>query len=350
MSPSNYLQNGSGCGGNGRNWIEHPVSKLDTLAGVAIKYGVEVADIKRMNGLATDLQMFALKTLRIPLPGRHPPSHSPPNGSANSGRYSPEKRRPHSGQSSTQEPFQSLRLKAPRQRTASAMASLQAYYGLESSNPKGRNEETELAVYRSASGDELRDDWLPKASPISEMPSNQNHRSRNFEYDLLNGDGRATQYYAEIEDGGGDKSDEKSVRRRQKAEVDNGADTPDRLLKQETSGGSSAFSSAGKSLATRPKSASRAVLFPETESGWLDSIPMGLGESIITDVLSGVRKSLSASSLKDQEKSNSGTVWPTGRWTLKPDLQALSSAAIASPIFNGLPIPISGRRNKAARD
>lgn len=35
---------------------------------------VQVADVKRLNGLTTDLQMFALKTLRIPLPGRHPPS------------------------------------------------------------------------------------------------------------------------------------------------------------------------------------------------------------------------------------------------------------------------------------
>lgn len=35
---------------------------------------MQVGDIKRLNGLTTDLQMFALKTLRIPLPGRHPPS------------------------------------------------------------------------------------------------------------------------------------------------------------------------------------------------------------------------------------------------------------------------------------
>ena len=42
MSPSNGLQNGGGGGGNGVSYIEHQVSKLDTLAGVAIKYGVEV--------------------------------------------------------------------------------------------------------------------------------------------------------------------------------------------------------------------------------------------------------------------------------------------------------------------
>jgi len=43
MSPSNGLQNGGGGGGgNGLSYIEHQVSKFDTLAGVAIKYGVEV--------------------------------------------------------------------------------------------------------------------------------------------------------------------------------------------------------------------------------------------------------------------------------------------------------------------
>ncbi|PON77744.1 LysM domain containing protein [Parasponia andersonii] len=67
-------------------YIEHPVSKLDTLAGVAIKYGVEVADIKKMNGLVTDLQMFALKSIQIPLPGRHPPSPCLSNGSNTPGK------------------------------------------------------------------------------------------------------------------------------------------------------------------------------------------------------------------------------------------------------------------------
>jgi len=46
MSPSNGLCNGGGSGGgvngNGLSYIEHHVSKFDTLAGVAIKYGVEV--------------------------------------------------------------------------------------------------------------------------------------------------------------------------------------------------------------------------------------------------------------------------------------------------------------------
>ncbi|GAY46897.1 hypothetical protein CUMW_100490 [Citrus unshiu] len=40
----------------------------------------QVADIRKLNGLSTDLQMFALKTLQIPLPGKHPPSPCLSNG------------------------------------------------------------------------------------------------------------------------------------------------------------------------------------------------------------------------------------------------------------------------------
>lgn len=45
MSPSNprSVENNGG-GGGGKNYIEHQVSKMDTLAGVAIKYGVEVSN------------------------------------------------------------------------------------------------------------------------------------------------------------------------------------------------------------------------------------------------------------------------------------------------------------------
>ena len=91
----------SSCG----RYLLHRVCRFDTLAGVAIKYGVEVlaladpflfdwmdachgwpteqpnntsalqvTDVKRANGLTTDLQMFAHKTLRVPLHGRHPPA------------------------------------------------------------------------------------------------------------------------------------------------------------------------------------------------------------------------------------------------------------------------------------
>ncbi|XP_027358190.1 uncharacterized protein LOC113867228 [Abrus precatorius] len=351
MSPSNGLQNGGGGGGgNGVSYIEHQVSKLDTLAGVAIKYGVEVADIKRMNGLATDLQMFALKTLRIPLPGRHPPSPTPGplDEPAKLRDNSTERRPPRMGQSAMKEPLHSLRLKPPQQNISPAMSILQKYYGLKSSSSRDTFEGTEMAVYTSVSADHSTGEWLPKSSSNLDPPSNDYPKSTNVAFDLLTGTDEMHEYvpFADIGDGGSEKSDEKSVRRRQKAEVDNGASTPEKILKEGNGSGSNGFSSTGKALNMRPKSASRAALFSESESGWLDSIPVGLGESIFTDGLAGVRKSSSASSLREQEKNNSAPAWPPAIWNLKPDLQA----AITRPIFDGLPIPITGRRSKAALD
>ncbi|KAK2367444.1 peptidoglycan-binding LysM domain-containing protein [Trifolium repens] len=336
MSPSNGLHNGGGTGaiggGNGLSYIEHHVSKFDTLAGVAIKYGVEVADVKRMNGLATDLQMFALQTLRIPLPGRHPPSPVP-DEPAKLRENSSERRPPRIGQSAMKEPLQSLRLKPPKQKISPAMTILQKYYGLDSSSSRETSGETEMAMYTSSTSDHSRDEWFPKPSPIP----NHHSKSTNLVFDLLTGNDEVSDYgpFTDIGDGGSDKSDEKSVRRRQKADVDNGGTTPERIFKEGNNSNGSNGSSTGKTFSMRPKSASRASLFSETESGWLDSIPVGLGESIFTDGLSGVRKSSSASSLREQEKYNSAaTAWPT----------------ISKPIFDGLPIPITGRRSKTALD
>lgn len=47
-------------------FVTHKVDKLDTLAGLAIKYGVSVSDIKLVNGLLSDQAMFARDTLLIP--------------------------------------------------------------------------------------------------------------------------------------------------------------------------------------------------------------------------------------------------------------------------------------------
>ncbi|XP_030938599.1 uncharacterized protein LOC115963648 [Quercus lobata] len=361
MSPSangRRRSSGSGGGGGGEGvnysykYIEHQVSKFDTLAGVAIKYGVEVADIKRMNGLATDLQMFALKTLQIPLPGRHPPSPNLSNGSASQGGNSTEKTSSRLGQSNILGSFQLPRSKTPQQ-VSPAMSTLQKFYGLQSPNLKDTAEGTEMSVYKTGSSDYFDDELLLKTSPISGPPSNHHQNSRNSVNGFLPENGQVVEHWnlAEPGDGEGEKSDEKPVRRRPKPEVDSGAGTPERLLKGENSGGSSGFSaSTGKGLAMRPKSASRTTLFSDSESGWLNSIPVGLGDSIIADGLSTVRKSSSTSSLKDQETNNSTSAWPTSKWSLKSDLQSLSTAAITRPIFDGLPKPISGRWNKAALD
>ncbi|GMY17927.1 hypothetical protein FCV25MIE_13166 [Fagus crenata] len=327
------------------SFIQHPVSKMDTLAGIAIKYGVEVADIKKMNGLVTDLQMFALKYLQIPLPGRHPPSPCLSNGHSSSDHIPP-----HGAHRQPFESFQSLKLKSPQQ-VSPAMSSLQGYYGLKPKNQNSTAEGFEMAVYRKGGSHYLEDGPFPNASPNSNPPLSRHRKSRSLVNALLdeNGEVADTLPVAETWDGDSDKWSDKLVRRRQKSEADFTSRTPEMLLEDNSnSGGFSAIT--GKGLALRPKAASRTTSISDAEATGLNPIPIGLGDSIMTDVLSGVRKSSSTSSLQEQENSSSSSIWSTTRWSLKPDLQALSTAAIAKPIFDGLPKPITGRRNKAALD
>jgi len=48
------------------SFIHHKVSSKDTLAGIAIKYNVSVADIKRFNGLLSDTALYARDILLVP--------------------------------------------------------------------------------------------------------------------------------------------------------------------------------------------------------------------------------------------------------------------------------------------
>ncbi|XP_044466902.1 uncharacterized protein LOC123196831 isoform X2 [Mangifera indica] len=256
--------------------------------------------------------------------------------------------------------FESLRIKSspqkvspaarPVQKVSPAMSTLQNYYGLKPQNHKGASEDMEMAVYRtrSSSSDYLNEELLAETSPMSDLFSIRHQEPRQAD-GFVHENGAMSDYVplAEAGESEGEKSNEKSVRRRQKAE----ADTPERLLKEENGGGSNGFSSVtGKGLAMRPKSASRIALATDSESGWLNTIPVGLGDSVITDGPVGVRKSSSTPSFQDQDSSSS-SIWPTSKWSLKPDLQALSTAAaITRPLLNGLPKPVTGRRGKAALD
>ncbi|KAG8382598.1 hypothetical protein BUALT_Bualt05G0094200 [Buddleja alternifolia] len=321
----------------GTNYILHTVSKFDTLAGVAIKYGVEVADIKRLNGLVTDLQMFALKTLQIPLPGRHPPSPSLSNGHDTPQRYfcfhshlwggvEGQRRgllihgslrlsdlmrlliRPSSSRktpitrrhSDLFDSFQSLESSSER-KISPAMSTLQGFYGLKSAD--------QTAHY-------LEDGPFTKSSSIPNPRLRQYRKSKSISNSLVSQE-------VEISD-----SDSSSNH------------TPEKLLKEENSSGSAISAITGKGLALRPKSASRNV------SGGIES---DLADSFVMDGVNGVRKSSSTSSLQDSDNGMLLSIWPTSKWSLKPDFQALSTAAITRPIFDGLPKPMS-RRNKAALD
>ena len=50
--------------------LHSQVSKNDNLAGIAVKYGISVSDIKKANGLLSNNGMFAKDTLLIPLDQR----------------------------------------------------------------------------------------------------------------------------------------------------------------------------------------------------------------------------------------------------------------------------------------
>lgn len=241
----------------------------------------------------------------------------------------------------------------PHKKVSPAMSSLQNYYRLKSqdNNQNEVGEGMEMTVYRTGKPHGFSYGLLPKASLVSEPPSDKDHKSQNLANGFFaeNGTIAVEIPISEAGDGEGERSSEKLVRRRQKAEVDSGVGTPERLLKEESGSGSgsSGFSAiTGKGLALRPKSASRTALSTDAESSWLNAIPVGLGDSIMPEGLTLVRKSSSTPSLQEHDQNNSSSsVWPTS-WTLKPDLQALT----ARPIFDGLPNPITGRRNKAALD
>ncbi|KAF5441955.1 hypothetical protein F2P56_035597 [Juglans regia] len=333
-SPPSAFSSGGAVG-----YIEHTVSKLDTLAGIAIKYGVEVADIKKMNGLVTDFQMFALKSLQIPLPGRHPPSPCLSNGFITPGQSSSDHIPPWRRHSDFFESFQSLGVKPPQRKVSPAMSSLHGYCGLKPRDQKTMPECLEMAAYKREDSQYLEDGPFPSASLVSN-PSLRHHRkSKSLVNALLVEDVElaAALSVSEAQDGDTDKYCEKLLRRRQKSEADFTHHTPEMLLENNSNTGGF-LAKTGKGLALRPKPASRTTTSHDSETGGLNPIPIGLGDSVLSDDFSVVKKSSSTSSLQDQDYSSSSSIWTT------------TTAAFAKPIFDGLPKPSPGRRNKAALD
>ncbi|XP_047309832.1 uncharacterized protein LOC124913281 [Impatiens glandulifera] len=236
-------------GAGGIRYIVHRVTMMDTLAGVAIKYGVEVADLKRINGLVTDRQMFAHKTLHIPLQGRHPPSPHLSNGSEpdNNGLSNSEQTPVRRRNSDLFETFQSLKLtsssSAPNQKMSSAMNSLQGYYGL---NPSGSS----------------------SSSPYN-PPLTHHRKSKSLANGLCeNGEPNAE----------ADKrsSGEKLFRRRQKSETDF-------TTSDDNSSGGGFSATAGKGLALRSKPTNRTSSGFDSEAGWSNPVPSGFSDSPLVD-------------------------------------------------------------------
>ncbi|KAG2555341.1 hypothetical protein PVAP13_9KG559100 [Panicum virgatum] len=295
----------SSCG----RYLLHRVCRFDTLAGVAIKYGVEVTDVKRANGLTTDLQMFAHKTLRVPLHGRHPPAAaatSPPSSSPD--RYRAREwtmRRPPKNAASL-DPF----LKPPRSTVSPSMSLLQGYYGL-TPTPKENptNEGTEMTTYIRG--------------------HHRKARSLFSSFALENGDANR-----ETDDA------EKPIRRRQKADVE--------LTAREDNGGS-LLARTGQGLAMRPKSGSRADMNSSQQDLLVTWMPS------YGDGLHAVKKSSSTPEFQDSDSISIASVWLKSKWNLKPDAFTLTLPlplfdGIPKPLFDSIPNSIAAWRNKAAKD
>lgn len=301
----------SSCG----QYMLHRVRKLDTLAGVAIKYGVEVADIKRLNGLSTDLQMFAHKTLRIPLPGRHPPSSYQQNGSYESDDRECTTCRIHD------DILDSI-LKTPKPKVSPAMSLLQGYYGLAPPPKRDQTGEgTEMAVYRKGKSSFVDvEPWLepPNSDPFPLQ--NRKTRSMTIGSSLVNGDSDEN------------VDSERLIRRRQKADGE--------LLPREENGGDF-LASAGKGLALRPKSSSRPDMNKSQQNLFAMAEPL-FGNGVQT-----VRKSSSTPEFQEPESNTSSSIWSASKWSINMDSFALP---LPIPRFDNIPKPIAAWKNKAARD
>ncbi|KAK3125975.1 hypothetical protein QOZ80_7BG0612210 [Eleusine coracana subsp. coracana] len=299
----------SSCG----QYMLHRVVKLDTLAGVAIKYGVEVADIKRLNGLSTDLQMFAHKTLRIPLSGRHPPSSCQQNCSYVDDHRECTPRRIH-------EDILDSVLKTPNHGVSPAMSLLQGYYGLAPPPKRDHGEGTEMAVCRKSKSVCLDvEPWLE--SPSSDPFPLQNRKTRSLTIGFLaNGE----------TDENGDS--ERLIRWGQK--------TDGELLPREENGGNF-LASAGNGLALRPKSSNR----PDMNKSQQNLLAMA--EPSFGNGLQTVKKSSSTQEFQEPVINTSSSIWSASKWGIKPDSFALP---LPIPCFDSISKPIAAWKNKAARD
>lgn len=215
------------------------------------------------------------------------------------------------------------------------MSSLQGYHGLKPTV----SDRFEKTVYRKGEDQNLEDFYLPKSFPTFNMPLDSNRRSKSYA-NVNHAD------HGELDDNINvvdvrisepDERNKKLVRRRQKSEVDLTSQVPEMVLKEENGCLDGNPAIIGKRLLSRTKS----VLEEGAEKIGLNHVPFILGDYLLGDQLSSVKKSSSTSNLQDQS-----SIWPTSKW----DLQALSPVAIAKPIFDGLQNPITGRRNKTALD
>lgn len=324
----------------GDDYIEHRVSKLDTLAGVAIKYGVEVADVKRANGLGTDLHMFGHQTLRIPVRGRHaaPRNSERQEASRLQRNFAPS---PIVLAGPTQNPESSYREKKT---LSSAMNLLRGYYGL--SSPAQQSsctaEGMELTSCRSEGDDYSEDEPMSPLTPPSTLKSHTSVLS-NGKASANASTGKvmsrlSNEYTPESVSvfgvGDVDKSSEPSVRRRSKVDGMGPLTSPEMEIKQDTA------DPPDKAL---QNSIGTDIIGSRT-AGFLKVFDGG-GKSK-DEPISKVIKSMSTSNLQDQTslQANSSGV----KYSSKLDAKSANQIQpISRSLFEGLSKPAIPRYKEA---
>ncbi|XP_006656525.1 uncharacterized protein LOC102706853 [Oryza brachyantha] len=300
------------------DYLEHRVSRMDTLAGLAIKYGVEISDIKRANSLMTDSQMFAHKILLIPLPGRPMPSSVRLNGS---GQRTKRAWAPNNQKNRyVMDSLDSSKHKCSQQQMSVAMSTLQTYYGLTSQKGGITDGGTEMSLYSKGSLERIRSETLDSSSGLPD--THNTDRSGNSE-DTRNGSSVTNGAAGTNTNGTTNSKQDGSMRRRQKVEADPQDDVLSDPIKMI------------KSLLPRPISSIR--LNMDTSNP--DSSVKSNGS-----FLSGfkyVRKSPVTPNFADAE--NGISKWSSSAWTFNHE-------SFTRPLLDGLPKPTAPRRTKAALD
>lgn len=301
---------------------------------------LQVSDVKRMNGLVTDLQMFAHPTLRIPLPGRHPPSTV----------------------FSADQAIQRVpRPPAEKRNISSAMGLLRGYYGLASPMTKVSREGMEMAVYKSESECHSEDEAF--SPPL--MPEHRRQWSWS--------DGQGATDVTE-----GDRSSERPVRRRGKGEgIISTADSPLEASDRQDTGTLEKMISPVRNSAPSRGPGSRAketevpgpllwsttpgssngghaageVLFSQGGSGGKGLGSSLLGGNAVETLLSKIRRTASATLLQEDKFAFISPVRNRGEPSATPPgLQPSSQSTVRSSVLEGLVKPGSSRRSKTALD
>uniref|UniRef100_A0A0E0HVV5 LysM domain-containing protein n=1 Tax=Oryza nivara TaxID=4536 RepID=A0A0E0HVV5_ORYNI len=305
------------------HYLEHQVSRMDTLPGLAIKYGI--SDIKRANSLMTDSQMFAHKILLIPLPGRPMPSSVRLNGS---GQKMKRAWAPNNQQNrDVTDSLDSSKYNSSKQQMSLAMSTLQSYYGLTPQNGAMTDAGTEMSLYSKGSLERINSETLVTSSRLPD--THNTDRSRNSE-DTSNGFSATNGASGAKINGTAKAKQDGSIRRRQKVEADqvsNTTDTQDDVFTDPIK--------MTKSLLPRPISSIRQNMDTSNPESSLKS-----NGSFLSGFRS-VRKSPSTPNFADAE--NGISMWSSSAWTFNHE-------SFTRPLLDGLPKPTAPRRTKAALD